>query len=395
MNRFSNTLLLAIVFLSYIGIGLVYPIFSTLFFDSATPFFSFHISAGYRGLWLGILLALMPLTQLFVSPLLGILSDKSGRKKIISFSLVVAISGYAISIIALYYASLFLLMASRIIIGIGAGAACVAQAALYDKSKDAKVFGLYNMMLGAGFTIGPYLGGKFGDPSSFSITIPFWGVMSLFFLLWFLVLLFYREPEEKVEQIGIVKFSQCLDILAIPKLRSLLVCAFIFTFGWAYFLEFVPVYLIGQHSFKSSMIGNFYAFSGAFYALSCGIFIRPLLRTIPLPTLLFTSLIASGSYALLFISIENHLWIWIYAPFLLFLVALIFPVISALLAKQAQEGSIGRVLGVLQSTQSLAFALSPLLSGAFLGLHIGMPIFMGGGSMLLAALVFGLSRFKE
>ncbi len=392
----SPILLLLIVFQSYVGIGLVYPIFSSLFFDPELSIFASDLSNASRGIWLGIILSVTPFTQLVVSPYMGNYSDKYGRKLLLLCSLVMAAVGYALSIFALDVRSISLLTFSRFFIGIGGGSACVAQAALYDRSKDPKVFGLYNMMLGAGLTLGPFLGGKFTDlqfQERFGFTLPFWvlliALISILALVWF----FYFDSEQSRTKSA--KMSESWHLFSYKGIRRVLISAFIFSFGWSYFLEFVPVYLIGQYSFKGTMIGNFYAFSGAMYAISCGLFIRPLVKLIPLPSLLFMAFLFAGAYSLLFLSIENAVWIWIYSPFLLFLVAIIYPVLSALLVKETSLENVGKALGLLQSVQSLAFATSPLISGVLIGFHIAMPIFMGGGAMLLSALFFGLSSYLE
>jgi MFS transporter, DHA1 family, tetracycline resistance protein len=396
MNRISRTLLLLVVFQSYVGIGLIYPIFSTLFFDPDSAFFPAHTSASARGMWLGIILAMTPLIQLLGSPYMGSYSDKKGRKKALLICLTMGILGYALSIVGLYKTSLMIILLSRVFIGICGCSACVAQAALYDVSKDAKAFALFNMVMGAGFTLGPFLGGKLTDEnfsSMISVTLPFWVLLvSLVILLGIMMVLFSSaKPLPQVD--SLVNLHPTRELFKTGRIRTLFICAFIFSFGWSYFFEFIPVYLIGQYKFKASMIGNFYAYSGAMYAISCGVLIKPLIKRVPLTHLLFLSLLLAGVYSYIFLFIENQNYIWVYAPFLLFLVSVIYPVITALLAKEASQEILGKVLGVLQSVQSLAFALSPLVSGVLISLHIAMPIFLGGGTMLLAAAVFALSSY--
>lgn len=49
----------------------------------------------------------------------------------------------------------------------------------------------------------------------------------------------------------------------------------------------------------------------------------------------------------------------------------------------------GEALGIFQSVQAMAWLLAPLLSGALLNLHITMPIYVGGATVLLAGLIYG------
>jgi MFS family permease len=60
-----------------------------------------------------------------------------------------------------------------------------------------------------------------------------------------------------------------------------------------------------------------------------------------------------------------------------------------------KEDQQGEMMGILQSVQAGAFAMSPLLSGALVGWNYDMPIIVGGIAMFLAALVLGLGITKE
>ena len=73
-------ILLFVTFIDFMGFGLVYPIFSKVFFDQNLPFLPFETSSEMRGFWLGLLYALMPLMQFISSPIWGAISDNRGRK---------------------------------------------------------------------------------------------------------------------------------------------------------------------------------------------------------------------------------------------------------------------------------------------------------------------------
>lgn len=146
---------------------------------------------------------------------------------------------------------------------------------------------------------------------------------------------------------------------------------------------------MGKYAFRSPDIGNFYAYSSAVYALSCGIFIRPIIKHFSTYHVLFFGLLFSGSYALVFLWIEQAFYVWLYFPFLLFFIALIFPTLTTMISQEASESEQGTILGILQSVQSIAFALSPLFSGALVGIYPFMPVVVGGMSMLLSSTIFG------
>src|ERR1700723_3301227 len=73
--KFKLYHILFIGFIDYLGIALVYPIFSSMLFDLIYPIIPFDSSSAYRGAFLGILISLTPLTQFFSAPLLVVTSD--------------------------------------------------------------------------------------------------------------------------------------------------------------------------------------------------------------------------------------------------------------------------------------------------------------------------------
>ena len=252
-KNFSIFLVLLVAFIDYFGIGLVYPLFSSMFFSSDSLFFAPEVSASVRGFYLGLLLSLQPLFQFFSAPVLGTFSDQKGRKKMLIFALCIALVGYFIGFLAVYSYSLLGLLLFRIIVGVSAGSTSVVQASLADistKETKTKNFGLYNMALGTGFTLGPFLGGKLTDPNFLpfaTFSTPFLITVLVVALNLLLVVFFYRETlkTKKKKELSIWVGLQSLQkIFKLKKIRILFLCTFVYIFGWSFFFEFMPVYLI-------------------------------------------------------------------------------------------------------------------------------------------------------
>ncbi len=355
-----------------------------------------------RGFWLGILLAAMPLSQFFSSPILGSLSDLKGRKPVLIITLILSLAGYFLSALGVRSNNLILLLLGRVVVGVAAGNAAVAGAVMADLSSEgekSKNFGLINMASGIGFTVGPFLGGILSEKSWFSRggydkPFIFAGLLTLLNLI-FLYLLFKETypVRKKIKfsiSFGLTNFKRALRL---KEMRSLLICTFVFCFGWSFYWEFIPVTWIEDFGMSASQVGNFYAYSAAIYALSCGLLIRPVLNRFKPARILFFSLTLLGLYILLFPS-SHPKWLWAYFPIQQYLTAFLFPTAATLISDWAENDIQGEAMGIYQSTEALAFGLSPLLSGAFVGLSHNLPIYVGGIAMLAAALILALGCTK-
>ena len=161
MNK-ALIVILAAVMLDAIGIGLIFPILPALLRDVA------H-TAEVATLF-GIMLALYSAMQFLFSPMLGVLSDRYGRRPV----LLISLAGAAIDYLIMAFApELWMLVLGRAIAGITSANMAVATAYITDISPEeerAKRFGYFHAMFGIGFIIGPVLGGVLGD---FWVRAPF------------------------------------------------------------------------------------------------------------------------------------------------------------------------------------------------------------------------------
>lgn len=390
--------LIAITFIDYMSVGLVYPLFSSLIFDENARFLPKGSSYVLRGFVLGMLFSLMPLVQFFSAPILGAFSDFRGRKGVLIAALVIGVIAYCLAVAGVHFEDLTLLIISRMLLGIAGGSAAVVQAVFSDISTEEEkthLFSLFNMALGTGLSIGPFIGGKFSDPSLVSFgcyALPFWIAACMMLLNLFFVCFFLEETKKERSKMAIsmnIGLKNLCQALRLPRLRLLFFCAFIFTFGWSFFIEFVPVYLIGKYRFSASDVGNFYAYCSFCYAISCGIFIRPFISYLENPHILFSTFLSTSLYLCLFFFIQKSSYLWLYFPFLLFLIALIFPTLTSRVSIEGTAEEQGKILGILQSVQSMAFASAPLFSGPLIGVFIHMPVLVGALSIGIAALSYG------
>jgi DHA1 family tetracycline resistance protein-like MFS transporter len=401
-KRISFGILFLITCIDWIGFGLVYPMFSAMIFESGTLLYAEGTTDIERGIWLGVLLASMPVAQFFFSPIAGVLSDKKGRRPVLLVTLIITIVGYAFSYYAASAENLLMLILGRVFIGIGAGNVAVISASVADLSKDdekVKNFGLTNMAAGLGFTLGPYIGGKlchWENLGGYSAPFIFAGFVSIASLV--LVKFWFKETNHNLQTLTIkplVGAKNFLKAFTSPSLKFVFVCAFIFCFGWSFFWEFIPVYWIKEHNLNTSEIGNFYAYAACFYALSCGLVVRQISTLIKPQAIYFLGLLGLAlTIGLILLDSSLHS-LWYYIPLQQSMLSFIFPTASAMVSSSVEQGTQGEGLGILASVNSSAFSFSPLISGLIVGTSHFSPIWAGSASMLLAATIFYFGCIKN
>src|SRR5208283_5263582 len=139
------------------------------------------------------------LMQFIFSPILGVWSDRIGRRPVLLFSLAGAAVDYILMALA---PSLALLFVGRAIAGITGASVAVASAYIADVSSEdqrARRFGQLNAFQGLGFIAGPVIGGLLGD---IWVRAPFIAAAALNGMTFLVTLLILREPQRHVHPAG-------------------------------------------------------------------------------------------------------------------------------------------------------------------------------------------------
>lgn len=161
MNRPLFIIFFTIV-LDAVGIGLIFPLLPVLLQDMTHQ--------NNIALYIGLLSSLYAAMQFIFSPILGALSDRFGRRPILLFSLAGSTINYLFLVFSHHLLFLFI---GRMLAGMTSANMSVASAYIIDickEDKRTKYFGFINAMFGAGFIIGPVLGGFLGN---YDLRLPF------------------------------------------------------------------------------------------------------------------------------------------------------------------------------------------------------------------------------
>lgn len=395
-SNLSFLIILLIGFVDYLGIGLVYPIFAVLLFDTGNPILPIDASPEYRGAMLGLLIGLTPISQFFCAPLLGAFSDVKGRKMALTIGIASGCLGYALGVIGIYLNSLSLLFIYRILVGASDATAAVAQATLADISTEqnkAKRFAYLNSCMGFGFTVGPFLGGYIADPAvvfwfNYSTPLMAAGILSLINLS--LVIGLFPETRKKAEDVPfdlLEGIHNLQKIFLLKHLKWLFFAGFFLSFGWAFFNEFIPVLLKERFSFALNDIGEFYAYTGFWYAVGALAATR-FVHKFTSETIAIGSLFFSALGMLTFGIIHDSFFIWWVAPIMMVGLAAAYPSATTIVSNRTNKDQQGEVLGVYQSIGAVALGLSPILVGFAVGVYPTLAAWGGALCLALSSLIF-------
>jgi MFS transporter, DHA1 family, tetracycline resistance protein len=401
--KYSFITIFLTAFIDMLGIGLVIPVFGHLFLDAAGI-----LPEGYllsqRTVMLGLLIASYPFMQFFGAPILGALSDRHGRKKILMISLFGTFLGYLLFAYGLITRNLPLVFFSRMLDGFTGGNISTILSSIADISdpkEKAKNFGLVGMAFGVGFILGPFIGGILSDPGIlpwFTSSTPFFFAAVLTALnIIFVIFLFGETSATRTNShISIFTgFKNIRNALKMRNLRTMFLVIFLFTFGFNFFTQFFQVYLIEKFSYTQSQIGNLFAYMGLWIAVTQGVLTRFLSkRFLPYQIIRMTLLALSVSLTFLLLP-NNPVYLFLVLPFIAISNGLTHPNSTAIISNLGAKDSQGEILGINQSIQSLGMTIPPIISGFIAYLHISLPIIIGSACLFLSWLAFMLTYRPE
>jgi len=362
------------VFSAMLGVGIIAPLLP-LYADSL----------GATGIWLGVIFAGFSISRAIFTPIIGRLSDRSGRKLFVCTGLLIY---SAVSLGYIWAGDVLQLTLVRLIQGAAGGMIIpIAQAYIGDISpegEEGKWMGYFNAAFFTGFGFGPLMGGALTDHFGMDVAFSSMGGLNL---LAFLVAIFFL-PEIKQGKMTTNPRSSFNEMAASNMVKGLFSFRLAFSLGRGAFSCFIPIFAAVYLNLSPTLIGILLAVNILLMALlqvyGGGIADRFNRR----------ALVVSGSVInlifLALIPLANNFWQ------LLGLCALgglggavSMPAASALTVEEGRKFGMGSTIAIFTMAMSIGMAVGPLVGGALVDfLNIDSVFYFAAGVGLIGASLF-------
>ncbi|MGB5863442.1 MAG: TCR/Tet family MFS transporter [Sulfitobacter sp.] len=376
--------ILTTVMIDAMGIGLIIPVMPDLIQEVGGG------TLARAAIWGGILSTTFAVMQFLFGPVMGGLSDRFGRRPVLLISLVVMALDYVLMAVA---GALWVLLLGRVIGGITAATQSTATAYMADistPSERAARFGLVGAAFGAGFVLGPLLGGLLAE---YGTRAPFWVAAALAAgnaIFGWVVLKETVMPERqrpfswrRANPLGALR-----SLGRLPGVTPLLLVYFIYFVGFAVYPAVWSFFGKERFEWSPATIGLSLGLFGVTMALIQGGLIRPILKHAgERGTVVLGHMFSIASLIAIAVATSGT-WVLILTP-MAAMGGIIPPALQGIMSARVDDNAQGELQGALTSASALAMIISPLVMTYTFAqfTDADAPIYVPGAPFVLAALL--------
>jgi MFS transporter, DHA1 family, tetracycline resistance protein len=369
-GRGALGIIFLIVLMDLLGFGIIIPLLAFY-----VPDFQNH------QLKVTLLFSVYSICQFIGAPILGLISDRFGRRPVLALSQAGSAVGYLLLGAAAFHwrsatTGLTLLYASRIIDGFTGGNISTAQAYVSDvttPANRAKGMGMLGAAFGIGFSLGPALGGL--SAHFLGLTAPGWIAAAL--SLSAAIFTWKRLPESRkhaaTDAENWLHPQKFIPILKKPVLVQLLVISFCVMAAFVMMESTISLFLNKIFHWEELGVGLYFLFIGFIIVIVQGGLIGRLTRKLGDWPLCIAGpfLVAVGMAGLVAVALVDVKSAFALAMGLLLVAGAINatgrsfqqPTMSSLLSKFSDRNEQGVVFGLYHGLGSLARVAGPVAAG--------------------------------
>jgi MFS family permease len=395
-SRGSLLVIFLTVFIDLLGFGMVLPLL---------PIYAKSFGVKEAGWEIGLLMSSFSAMTFIFAPLWGRASDRIGRRPVLIVGLIGSVGFYFLFGVATIFKSMTLLFIARIGAGIAGATIPAAQAYIADVTSlknRAKGMALIGAAFGLGFTFGPLLGAAALIFSSSVETSPWPGFFAAMLSAIACILAIFLLPESLrpgSHHAGhaIIDWRAWHDAWEMPSVPALLATAFASVVSFAAFETTLSLLLKDEEQlpfhFSFAQVLLYYAFIGFTLTIAQGFLVRRLAPKVGEVALILAGGITTmlGFALLVWASRAGELSLLMIASAIEVTgFALMTPSLQSLISRRSDPAKQGGILGVSQSTSSLARVVGPLIAVPlfFQSPAEALPYWAALGIMAIATAIF-------
>lgn len=390
----------AVALMNSISFGIMIPILPNLvkqFTDGDTA------AASEWGVLFGVTWGLM---QFVCGPVLGLMSDRWGRRPV----LLISLFGLAVDFLFMAFApGLWWLFLGRILNGMTAASFSTANAYLADVTSPAdraKVFGWMSSAFSFGFIFGPAIGGTLGE---IDLRVPFLAAAALTTVNWLYGLFILPEslpPERRVKSFDWSKANPIGSLRLLrskPGLLGLAGVGFLFQFSHTVLPSIFVLYAGYRYGWTPAIMGYTFLATGIAGVIVQSFLIAPVVKRIGERNAVLLGA-AAGVVGFAWYGWAPTGTMYLLAVPVFALTGFLMPGLQGLMTRQVAPHEQGQLQGANQSLMGVASILGPLLFGMVFAWSIrhetfhmpGLAIYLSAGLLVLAfALALAVARSPQ
>ncbi|HVT72352.1 MAG TPA: TCR/Tet family MFS transporter [Lacunisphaera sp.] len=386
------------VMLAVVGFGLLIPVLPKLVVQLEGE----GIASGSSTY--GWIITIYAMMQFVGSPILGSLSDRFGRRRIILIATAGSMCDYGIMAWA---PTLTWFFVARTIAGFTAGVLSTANAYIADTTppeKRAHAYGILGAAFGVGFILGPVAGGLLGN---IGIRLPFWfaaGCAAANWLYGFFVLPESLKPENRrsFDWKRANPFGALLALRRFPAVLSLVESFFLIMLSQAMLYSIWALYMDYRYHWNPRDVGLSLALAGVTTGLVQGGLVKRIVPRLGVTRTVVVGLCVSIGSMICY-GLATKGWM-IYAVICFGAFAGITgPALQTYITKHVPANEQGGVQGVLTGLQSLAGIPGPWIGTHSFGwaidpaksFHVPGIAFFEGAGLVCIALGLAVRSFRK
>lgn len=405
-----NTLrrILGIMFIDQAAFTIGVPLLTLVFFDPQSRLFSPDTPTSIRSASYGLCISLPFFINIFFAPLLSILSDVYGRKRILLIEILGGVTFALGAALGIIFGSLTLIFLSQLIRGAFSRTNPTALTIVGDvapASKKLLYMGYLQFAISSGATLGPFIGGYLADKyfATLNFALPFLVAAALaiansLFTYFYMHETLKTRPRKASYR---THFESIRSIFTHPEVLRISLILLLIQISWSTYYQFMPPTLKTLYHFSPNELGLFVGMIAFWLALASSVGMKLLDSLFSIRQILSIAigLVLSG-FAITLLATEQFIGgsstlVWIGAMPVAAGDVIAYSCLTSMYSAVVSHEAQGKVMGVVFIVTGLVWASTSLLGGLLMSQATLLPLMIAPLSSFAALALMRTSIGKK